>query len=101
MRIAAKMPRTAIVSNSSTSVRPARAGGIGRSPARGGLVQRRRFDRSPIRGLHSAAAEQFVLLLQQLLDFSQLANLVGTLLNGIGKRRLRRLRSRSQRAVKP
>ena len=58
-----------------------------------GLVQSGSFDRcSTWNRLVRAASEQFVLLLQQLFDFSQLAKLIGPLFDRIGKRGLTRLR---------
>src|SRR5262245_26359690 len=91
IRMAASMPSTAIVRSSSINV----------SAARCRLVQTGCFDaRAAIGSLDRTAAEQLVLLLQQLLDFAQLAQLVGSLLDRIGKRRLPRLGRRSERAVK-
>lgn len=58
-----------------------------------GLVQSGTFDRcSTWNRLIGATAEQFVLLLQQLFDFSQLAKLIGPLFHRISKRGLARLR---------
>src|SRR4051812_5882584 len=86
MRIAARMPMTAIVKRSSMSVRPRR--GICAQPWPAILVQRRAGGLSAGIGLASAAAQQCILLAQQLLDFPQLANLVGPLLDRIGERGL-------------
>src|SRR5262245_42681880 len=96
------MPSTAIVMSSSISVRAARLLAEPRTlnpePC---SVQRRRFGRSrPIGSLDCAAAKQFVLLLQQLLNLAQLAKLIRPLLNRIGKRRLARLGRGAKRAVK-
>lgn len=73
--------------------------GRGQRPARG-LVQSGPFSRcSTWNHLIRAAAEQFVLLLQQLFDLSQLAKLIGPLLNRVGKWCLARLGRGPERAV--
>src|SRR5262245_34114332 len=106
MRTAARIPKTAKVSSSSIRVRARRdaSGGLCPSlPARAvgkahhGLasVQALRFDGvTGIGCLVRAAAEQLILLLQQLFYFPQLANLIGPLVHGVGKRRLTSLRGR-------
>src|SRR5436190_23601104 len=117
MSTAARIASTAIVSNSSMSVTPMRLHRNDATISRdqtgpgireqvcsrliAGLVQPRILNRvAGMRGLDCAAAEQFVLLLQQLLNFPQLANLFSPLLNRIGKGGLARLGSCPQRAVK-
>src|SRR5262245_58618235 len=111
------MPSTAIVMSSSISVSAARLFSLSLWERAGVRVpgfseprtlnpepcsvQRRRFGRSrPIGSLDCAAAKQFVLLLQQLLNLAQLAKLIRPLLNRIGKRRLARLGRGAKRAVK-
>src|SRR5262245_4755608 len=110
MRTAARMPRTAKVRSSSMRVRAGRArlGQIRRpllrdvdeAHSRVCLVQSGCFGSAGIGCLVRAAAEQLILLLQQLFNFPQLADLVGPLFHGIGKGRQSPLWLRAERAVK-
>src|SRR5438270_13924951 len=114
MRMPARIASTAIVSSTSISVRAGRrrdsANGWDQTgpgareqacPRLKDLVQSRLFDRGTgIGGLGCAAAEQVVLLLQQLLDFAQLANLVLKLFDLIGVRRLTGRGRGPERSVK-
>src|SRR5436190_15717069 len=113
MSTAAGIANTAIVSSSSISVSPRRLPVARKKPAPGRapsamhlclafcrLVQPGCFDRcAGMGGLVCAAAEQFVLLLQQLLDFPQLANLFSPLFDRIGKWGQAPLRLCPERAV--
>lgn len=67
-----------------------------------GLVQSGTFDRCSTwnRLIGTTTSEQFVLLLQQFFDLSQLAKLIGPLLDRVGKRGLTRLGRGPKRAVK-
>src|SRR3954452_6300629 len=99
IRTPARIASTAMVSRTSISVRAGRAlrqtgvrcGGSSAATALGRSMQSRLFDSSTgIRDLRRSAAEQVVLLLQQLLDFAQLANLLIKLFDLIGIGRLTR-----------
>src|SRR5215471_13819438 len=97
------MPITAIVSRSSSSVKPAAVpadeAAEPRAVARA-AAETLAWNRTVNIALHRAPAEQRILFLQQIFDFPQFPDHVGPLIDGIGKGRLAGLGGGATNAVK-